>query len=41
MQGVEYFLMLQSLPGDNQLWFGFVRFWCFHYFVLKGITRFS
>lgn len=41
MQGVKYFLILRSLMEANQLCFVFVWFSCFHYFVLKGITRFS
>lgn len=41
MQGVKYFLILQSLLEANQLCFVFVWFGCFHYFVLKGITGFS
>lgn len=41
MQGVKYFLILQSLLKGNQLCFVFVWLSCFHYFVLKGITRFS
>lgn len=41
MQGVKYFLILQSLMEVNQSRLIFVWFRCFHYFVLKGITRFS
>lgn len=41
MQGVKYFLILQSLTEANQLCFVFVWLSCFHYFVLKGITGFS
>lgn len=41
MQGVKYFLILQSLTKANQLCFVFVWFSCFHYLVLKGITGFS